>query len=312
MRADNASDSAGPRNDPAGGDAATADSDPVSDPAAGLLTTPQSPDELIAEYDEERPGRRLSARLDRRRRRAVLPDLGVRAVAGLRTAAARQPVLPDPVPGRGAAAGVHLLPRRPAARRRARRARRPRRPRLGCSPRWPCWSASTRCCRSRSATRGGGFDAFLDRQGSLTHGRHRHGRPAHAAGPGGLPPHHRAGAADHLPGVLPLRLLRRLPADPWPIGHAGFDFSQIINGFYNDQSGFYGIPLDVCATYIVLFTIYGAVLDAHRRRPVLHRPQLRGVPQVTRRHRGAPSRSPASCWARCPARARRPRSAWAR
>jgi TRAP transporter 4TM/12TM fusion protein len=48
----------------------------------------------------------------------------------------------------------------------------------------------------------------------------------------------------------------------WPISHAGFDFSQIINGFYNDQSGFYGIPLDVCATYIVLFTIYGAVLDA--------------------------------------------------
>ena len=48
----------------------------------------------------------------------------------------------------------------------------------------------------------------------------------------------------------------------WPISHAGFDFSQIINGFYNDQSGIYGIPLDVCATYIVLFTIYGAVLDA--------------------------------------------------
>ena len=48
----------------------------------------------------------------------------------------------------------------------------------------------------------------------------------------------------------------------WPISHAGVDFSQIINGFYNDHSGFYGIPLDVCATYIVLFTIYGAVLDA--------------------------------------------------
>ena len=48
----------------------------------------------------------------------------------------------------------------------------------------------------------------------------------------------------------------------WPIGHAGFDFGQIINGFYNDQSGFYGTPLDVAATYIVLFTIYGAVLEA--------------------------------------------------
>ena len=58
------------------------------------------------------------------------------------------------------------------------------------------------------------------------------------------------------------------------------DFSQIINGFYNDQSGFYGIPLDVCATYIVLFTIYGAVLDATGRGPVLHRHQLRDVPPV--------------------------------
>jgi len=46
----------------------------------------------------------------------------------------------------------------------------------------------------------------------------------------------------------------------WDIAHDGVDFSQIINGFYNDQTGFYGIPLDVAASYIVLFTIYGAVL----------------------------------------------------
>ncbi|WP_089949422.1 TRAP transporter permease [Lentzea xinjiangensis] len=48
----------------------------------------------------------------------------------------------------------------------------------------------------------------------------------------------------------------------WRIAHSGIDFSQIINGFFNDSSGFYGIPLDVAATYIVLFTIYGAVLNA--------------------------------------------------
>jgi TRAP transporter 4TM/12TM fusion protein len=48
----------------------------------------------------------------------------------------------------------------------------------------------------------------------------------------------------------------------WDIAHAGVDFSQIVNALYNDQSGFYGIPLDVAATYIVLFTIYGAVLSA--------------------------------------------------
>ncbi|MET0418537.1 MAG: TRAP transporter fused permease subunit [Actinoplanes sp.] len=47
----------------------------------------------------------------------------------------------------------------------------------------------------------------------------------------------------------------------WPIAHAGLDFAQIIDALYNSGSGFYGTPLDVAATYIVLFTIYGAVLD---------------------------------------------------
>ncbi|GAA3839077.1 MULTISPECIES: TRAP transporter fused permease subunit [Amycolatopsis] len=52
-----------------------------------------------------------------------------------------------------------------------------------------------------------------------------------------------------------------LPPD-WGIAHAGVDFSQIINALYNDASGFFGTPLDVAASYIVLFTIYGAVLEA--------------------------------------------------
>jgi len=108
---------------------------------------------------------------------------------------------------------------------------------------------------------GGGFNAFLDRQGTL-------------------------GAVDVLMGavltVLVLEACRRttgvvlpivciafflyayyggyIPIG-WPISHAGVDFDQIINGFYNDQSGFYGTPLDVAASYIVLFTIYGAVLE---------------------------------------------------
>ncbi|MFD0520692.1 TRAP transporter permease [Paractinoplanes durhamensis] len=47
----------------------------------------------------------------------------------------------------------------------------------------------------------------------------------------------------------------------WPIAHAGLDFAQIVDALYNSGSGFYGTPLDVAATYIVLFTIYGAVLD---------------------------------------------------
>jgi TRAP transporter 4TM/12TM fusion protein len=51
-----------------------------------------------------------------------------------------------------------------------------------------------------------------------------------------------------------------LPQD-WPIAHAGLDFAQIVDALYNSGSGFYGTPLDVAASYIVLFTIYGAVLD---------------------------------------------------
>jgi TRAP transporter 4TM/12TM fusion protein len=108
----------------------------------------------------------------------------------------------------------------------------------------------------------GGFDAFLDRQGSLS----------------GL---------DVLAGSLLLLLVleatRRttgwiLPGicaafvgfayyggflpQHWGIAHAGVDFSQIVNALYNDASGFYGTPLDVAASYIVLFTLYGAVLSA--------------------------------------------------
>ncbi|WP_242613476.1 TRAP transporter permease [Herbihabitans rhizosphaerae] len=48
----------------------------------------------------------------------------------------------------------------------------------------------------------------------------------------------------------------------WAIAHSGFDFDEIISALYNEQSGFFGVPLDVAATYIVLFAIYGAVLDA--------------------------------------------------
>ena len=108
---------------------------------------------------------------------------------------------------------------------------------------------------------GGGFTGFLDRQGSLL-------------------------LLDVVAGtvllVLVLEATRRttgvvlpavclvffayayyggyLPID-WTISHIGMDLEQIINGLYNEASGFFGVPLDVAATYIVLFTIYGAVLD---------------------------------------------------
>ncbi|TQJ24472.1 TRAP transporter 4TM/12TM fusion protein [Micromonospora sp. A202] len=108
---------------------------------------------------------------------------------------------------------------------------------------------------------GGGYNAFLDRQGLLV-------------------------PADLAMGTILLLLLleacRRttgwiLPAvcllflgygyyggllpQSWPVAHAGLDFSQLVDAFYNSDSGFYGTPLDVAASYIVLFTIYGAVLE---------------------------------------------------
>jgi TRAP transporter 4TM/12TM fusion protein len=46
------------------------------------------------------------------------------------------------------------------------------------------------------------------------------------------------------------------------IAHAGVDWVQIISASFMQSTGLYGVPLDVAATYIVLFTIYGAVLDA--------------------------------------------------
>ncbi|MGW4633141.1 TRAP transporter permease [Nocardia sp. NPDC004415] len=108
---------------------------------------------------------------------------------------------------------------------------------------------------------GGGYDAFLDRQGMLA-------------------------GIDMVLGtillVLVLEACRRttgpiLPAvclvflaygyyggllpQSWTIAHAGLDVDQIVDALYNSGSGFYGTPLDVAASYIVLFTIYGAVLE---------------------------------------------------
>ncbi|CCH20670.1 TRAP transporter permease [Micromonospora lupini] len=113
----------------------------------------------------------------------------------------------------------------------------------------------------RIGSGGGGYNAFLDRQGLLT-------------------------PTDLVLGTILLLLLleacRRttgwiLPAvcllflgygyyggflpQSWPVAHAGLDFSQLVDAFYNSDSGFYGTPLDVAASYIVLFTIYGAALE---------------------------------------------------
>lgn len=108
---------------------------------------------------------------------------------------------------------------------------------------------------------GGGYDGFLDRQGLL--------QPADIAF-GAVLLVLVVEACRRTTGLaLPIVCLAFLAygyyggllPQTWPIAHAGLDFAQIVDALYNSGSGFYGTPLDVAATYIVLFTIYGAVLD---------------------------------------------------
>lgn len=48
---------------------------------------------------------------------------------------------------------------------------------------------------------------------------------------------------------------------PGQYGHRGYDVDRIIGNLYISLEGIFGVPLDVAATFIILFTIYGAVLE---------------------------------------------------
>lgn len=48
---------------------------------------------------------------------------------------------------------------------------------------------------------------------------------------------------------------------PGQWGHKGYSLERLVAHMYIDVKGIYGVALDVAATYIVLFTIYGAVLE---------------------------------------------------
>jgi TRAP transporter 4TM/12TM fusion protein len=45
------------------------------------------------------------------------------------------------------------------------------------------------------------------------------------------------------------------------IAHRGYGLDRVIGALYMTLEGVFGVPLDVAATYIILFTIYGAVLE---------------------------------------------------
>jgi TRAP transporter 4TM/12TM fusion protein len=46
------------------------------------------------------------------------------------------------------------------------------------------------------------------------------------------------------------------------LAHRGYAVDRLIGTLYMTLEGIFGVPLDVASTYIVLFTIYGAVLEA--------------------------------------------------
>ncbi len=48
---------------------------------------------------------------------------------------------------------------------------------------------------------------------------------------------------------------------PGQYGHKGYDLDRIVGSLYVTLEGIFGVPIDVTATYIILFTIYGAVLE---------------------------------------------------
>ena len=48
---------------------------------------------------------------------------------------------------------------------------------------------------------------------------------------------------------------------PGQWGHRGYDLERMVGTFYITLEGIFGVPLEVAATYIILFTIYGAVLE---------------------------------------------------
>jgi TRAP transporter 4TM/12TM fusion protein len=45
------------------------------------------------------------------------------------------------------------------------------------------------------------------------------------------------------------------------LAHRGYDLPRLVGNLYMTLEGMYGLPLDVAVTYIILFSLYGAVLE---------------------------------------------------
>jgi TRAP transporter 4TM/12TM fusion protein len=62
-------------------------------------------------------------------------------------------------------------------------------------------------------------------------------------------------------GFIAFAYLGGLIPESLGLAHKGYGLDRIVGQSYMGLEGLFGIPLDVAATYIVLFTIYGAVLE---------------------------------------------------
>jgi TRAP-type uncharacterized transport system fused permease subunit len=105
------------------------------------------------------------------------------------------------------------------------------------------------------------FEEIHPALGRAQHARHRL-RPGHdRAGARGHPPHSGLDPAGDLPVVRRVLLLRQ--RDPAELGDQPprLWHRPLVGQSYMGLEGIFGVPLDVAATYIILFTIYGAVLE---------------------------------------------------
>jgi TRAP transporter 4TM/12TM fusion protein len=69
--------------------------------------------------------------------------------------------------------------------------------------------------------------------------------------------------------IVTIGFLGYAVAGPWfaqvglaGISHRGYDLVRLVGSLYMSLDGIYGVPLDVAVTYITLFSLYGAVLEA--------------------------------------------------
>ena len=97
------------------------------------------------------------------------------------------------------------------------------------------------------------------------------------------------------------------PILPDVIAHRGYALPRFIGHEYMTSAGIFGTPLQVAATYIVLFTIYGAVLEYSGAAILPGRRFAAFGRSSAAPARAARSRSLASCWEPSRAAASRPR-----